>query len=1002
MRIVSLFRLMLVMVCGLALGLTATTHAADAPASADLALELGLVGALANDTQVPSPEGASLLLDLTRTGDHWERVVGIARNYNVGIHMGRVAESNVTATGLDFVLEIKVEGDAWMPSGRASYKVSLTRAPDGALTGTYTGTFRDRPYAGRAFGRVRPPQTVVPGFVPVQPGEHPRILFRKTDLPALRQRAQTELGKLCLERMGSEKGGDGDGDAIGMGVRYQISGDKAWAEKAKLSVERHMANQAGGALAVGRAWGPRQEQVAVAYDLCYDAWTPEFRKQAETYLRWITFIVFYDQSKLSRTINWNVTSNYAGPIYSGAAFAGLALWGEKGPAPVKPAAPSAAALIPPAADFKPQAGVPVVKIELGKSPTQWLATEALPMAIVTDPMQTMNGLESERPAPGSKFTIDDKELTFASLDAKHIQAEKGGISLEQLKKDKAVTCFFYTVIDNPEPRQLKVRVPFSKAGRTQMVLNGVRVANDQVIQLEKGLYPMHCALRLSAKWGSFEPWFEAVTEADLAKSKTVMVAQQSEYEAALKEWEYEIAEWKRADGMDQATVRLFLQGRRMMYLFGREGLGRGGYQAESGSYFQHAISGPNRYHAAYLNMFGRSLSSLEDLSHYLPRVLCATVYGAAGKWQNQGINAHLELDPDNVSALFPLVPAQWQAGVLWAWNLHVGGSVEKPDLEKIASGDPIQTFLHYPTDMKPVPLNQAGLPLAWQAPDFGYYSFRNGWAGADNIVFQAFGRCRSSGGWGGDDGGTFRLMGFGQIFAHGNEGRETRRYLESVVLFPDDPDFATGKTGKLIHQAARPDGSGEVSFDLSALTLSTKDKENWPKNERYGDVSHPGTAQPGAKHIRAFGVDYSGKAGAPMLLALVDSIDGGKTKEWVWQLDDVNAAKATADGFTITKGNTTLVGHFVAPAGVKVDVGVKKYQSVISAGSGAGKAEIGFSVSRVAVTGSDPTAGQFFFVATLQQGAAPALTVTGKDLAATVKLGTRTVSFDGTKVIFGE
>jgi hypothetical protein len=31
----------------------------------------------------------------------------------------------------------------------------------------------------------------VTGYVPVQPGEHPRLLFRKGDLPAIRERART-------------------------------------------------------------------------------------------------------------------------------------------------------------------------------------------------------------------------------------------------------------------------------------------------------------------------------------------------------------------------------------------------------------------------------------------------------------------------------------------------------------------------------------------------------------------------------------------------------------------------------------------------------------------------------------------------------------------------------------------------------------------------------------------------------------------------------------------
>ena len=40
----------------------------------------------------PSPGGPTLLVDLRQTGDRWERVWGIARNFNVAMHTGRVVD----------------------------------------------------------------------------------------------------------------------------------------------------------------------------------------------------------------------------------------------------------------------------------------------------------------------------------------------------------------------------------------------------------------------------------------------------------------------------------------------------------------------------------------------------------------------------------------------------------------------------------------------------------------------------------------------------------------------------------------------------------------------------------------------------------------------------------------------------------------------------------------------------------------------------------------------
>ncbi len=47
----------------------------------------------------------------------------------------------------------------------------------------------------------RPWYAQVKGFEPPNSGEHPRLLFRRCDLPALRKKAQTTEGKAILERL---------------------------------------------------------------------------------------------------------------------------------------------------------------------------------------------------------------------------------------------------------------------------------------------------------------------------------------------------------------------------------------------------------------------------------------------------------------------------------------------------------------------------------------------------------------------------------------------------------------------------------------------------------------------------------------------------------------------------------------------------------------------------------------------------------------------------------
>lgn len=405
-------------------------------------------------------------------------------------------------------------------------------------------------------------------------------------------------------------------------------------------------------------------------------------------------------------------------------------------------------------------------------------------------------------------------------------------------------------------------------------------------------------------------------------------------------------------------------------------------------------------------MMGYPLSTRNDISHFVPRLMMPAQFRADGSTVGQGINHGLEVDGQFCADLFPLIPDVWKPSILWAWNRQSGGNAEKPDLRKLAAHSPISTFLHYPLDgtgkttITPRPPGDV-LPKTWEAPDYGYYVFRNSWAGQDDIIFQAFPRARHYLGWGGPDTGTFRLQGLGQQWAIGNEGREVRRWVESVVLFPDNAEFTEGGIAKVTYTKSDPDGSGVVSADLSELCYDKTAKDN-PRYERYGNIRHDGAVKPKATHLRSYGVDFSGASGAPALIVLVDKIDGANRKLWLWQAGDLAAVKCSGNQFTITHGDATLTGTFVAPGKASVKALQETRISKKSAGSGAGEQDIPFTIKAVAAQGADVKDGHFFMVATLQRGPAPEVKVEGMGLDAKVKVGGQQVRFDGTKIIFGK
>jgi hypothetical protein len=159
--------------------------------------------------------------------------------------------------------------------------------------------------------------TPVKDFKPVEPGEHPRLLFRKADVPALRKRAETAEGKAILERLRLLLDGK-NGDSLptvfnqtppdnhdqtpnmpagsfttwhgaGYGLLYQVTGDKKYAELARQAVQLCF----DGKIDIDNryAWfmpgtdmraGSLLTGIALAYDLCYDAWPEDFRKKVAT------------------------------------------------------------------------------------------------------------------------------------------------------------------------------------------------------------------------------------------------------------------------------------------------------------------------------------------------------------------------------------------------------------------------------------------------------------------------------------------------------------------------------------------------------------------------------------------------------------------------------------------------------------------------------------------------------------------------------------------------
>lgn len=258
----------------------------------------------------------------------------------------------------------------------------------------------------------------VPNFTEPAPGEHPRLLFRQSDLPEIRRRAtETEEGRAIVERLRFLLGNNGEAlpevwnenfpvnikakgqselplgaftftHPAGYGMLYQLTGDHRYAELARLSLERmfdaDLYSVPATAIRDARSakdfttkkgprfqgkqveevvvefgqpdrderytWttpgarlrlGPMMGAVALAYDLCYDAWPEEFRQRVmQEVLEYDHLPVDYDRFAEGKKGNLTIEdlinpsyipeSNHYGAYTGGVGMALLAFRGDPG------------------------------------------------------------------------------------------------------------------------------------------------------------------------------------------------------------------------------------------------------------------------------------------------------------------------------------------------------------------------------------------------------------------------------------------------------------------------------------------------------------------------------------------------------------------------------------------------------------------------------------------------------------------------------------------------
>ena len=270
------------------LAILAAGNASAAPeAPEELVVTLVLQGA--------ADAGTPMALDLTMRGGRFaEDVWATAYGYNLSQQAGTASARQAAGGRVRLSVRLTIEGDPNAPGGLATYEIDLTRQ-ENRFSGSYTGTFIDRPVKGSAAGLAsRPLVRIVPGCKPLGPGEHPRLIFRKGDLAELRRRQSTPEGRAMvamLETRSPLRHPSQVSDrraswmAANWGVLWQLTGRKDAPRKARDVLMNDVITKPlpGDRKDIHHA--TRLLGVALTYDLCHDAWDAEFRQLIAEYLR---------------------------------------------------------------------------------------------------------------------------------------------------------------------------------------------------------------------------------------------------------------------------------------------------------------------------------------------------------------------------------------------------------------------------------------------------------------------------------------------------------------------------------------------------------------------------------------------------------------------------------------------------------------------------------------------------------------------------------------------
>ena len=648
-----------------------------------------------------------------------------------------------------------------------------------------------------------------------------------------------------------------------------------------------------------RVWSWRLEQLSLAYDMAWHAWSPDFRSEVEEYLARVTERHFFDHGSFTEYMGWSMGPKLGSQALAGPCIAGLVLLGQKGAAPEAP--------LRLLGGRDPRLAMPPLGPASGATgnltlPKDWSITE--PIRFDDGPPE-IQGVEVA--APDAALMSPKGQLEFKPLGAKGLW--QGRVDLTAaMKRTVGHWAWLRTEFHFSAERWVRFwdRADGGVLSRKYW-WNGTPLREGDVFKVGKGRHH----LMLKASIGECNPWGKITIAPQVEHLDTKLapvLLSDLEADDADRRFAYQddMAYVQREGGASPRYRELFAFGEGFVNLAYGHLIGEGGFQAGERD-MNFVLWGLMRYAPLYQRSMGESVTPYNDIAAYLPRKLFSAVQNQEGIIEGQALNGkgdfrmnewfeNTDTTGTTLASLYPLCPPSMQAIAHEAWTRrYLRGEKGYAPLfrnfgEKRVNHPwsdldthPLFTAVHFPLEAP----ERQDLPRVWRASTYGYGAVRSGFEGPDDVVFQCFAKTRPSPRWDRENAGALRLRGFGEEFIVGSGGSDRRRFTETALLLPGR-DHHLGACGALIHEELDRDGISSWTVDLSQLHHPvSKDERGRPVSPftPLGGVRKTQPPQPELRVLRSVAVDVSGKCGAPMLVALVDTVQPEVANEWLFQLD---------------------------------------------------------------------------------------------------------------------